>query len=232
MPLFIALFILLTITLSLLFVHLRFRLNLKLIVIAILIGLLASLVGDQVKQMGINFGIINKSDPIFNFIFSLFATGLSGQLIVFLFIKILIYPSRHFKMPVFGLIYCVWISIGFVLPEFLTMNEKTYPLINILNILGHISMSMILGYFISMAKFSEDAKQNFTYLNTGLGSIILIQGLHEFFILERQFPNLIVLMLGTSFLALMLTAHLLRQQKAEQNDSNNSKINDLYPNEQ
>ncbi len=232
MPLFIALFILLTITLSLLFVHLRFRLNLKLIVIAILIGFLASLVGDQMKQMGINFGIINKSDPIFNFIFSLFATGLSGQLIVFLFIKILIYPSRHFKMPVFGLIYCVWISIGFVLPEFLTMNEKTYPLINILNILGHISMSMILGYFISMAKFSEDAKQNFTYLNTGLGSIILIQGLHEFFILERQFPNLIVLMLGTSFLTLMLTAHLLRQQKAEQNDSNNSKINDLYPNEQ
>lgn len=232
MPLFIALFILLTITLSLLFVHLRFRLNLKLIVIAILIGFLASLVGDQVKQMGINFGIINKSDPIFNFIFSLFATGLSGQLIVFLFIKILIYPSRHFKSPVFGLIYCVWISIGFVLPEFLTMNEKIYPLIYILNILGHISMSMILGYFISMAKFSEDAKQNFTYLNTGLGSIILIQGLHEFFILERQFPNVIVLMLGTSFLALMLTAHLLRQQKAEQNDSNNNKINDLYPNEQ
>ena len=232
MPVFIALFRLHTITFSLLFVHLRFRLNLQLIVIAILIGFLASLVGDQMKQMGINFGIINKSDPIFNFIFSLFATGLSGQLIVFLFIKILIYPSRHFKRPVFGLIYCVWISIGFVLPEFLTMNEKTYPLINILNILGHISMSMILGYFISMAKFSEDAKQNFTYLNTGLGSIILIQGLHEFFILERQFPNLIVLMLGTSFLALMLTAHLLRQQKAEQNDSNNSKINDLYPNEQ
>lgn len=232
MPLFIALFILLTITLSLLFVHLRFRLNLSLILIAVIIGLLASLVGDQVKQMGINFGIINKSDPIFNFIFSLFATGLSGQLIVFLFINILIYPSRHFKMPVFGLIYCVWISIGFVLPEFLTMNEKTYPLINILNILGHISMSMVLGYFISMAKFSEDANQNFTYLNSGLGSIILMQGLHEFFILERQFPNLIVLMLGTSFLALMLTAHLLRQQKTEQKDSNNSKINDLYPNEQ
>jgi hypothetical protein len=39
-------------------------------------------------------------------------------------------------------------------------------------------------------------------------------------------------MLGTSFVALMLTAHLLKQQKAEPNDSNNSKINELYPNEQ
>jgi hypothetical protein len=211
MPLYFALFTLLTLTILLLFFHLKFKLNLSLIATAILIGLLASLAGEQVKQMGLNFGIINKSDPIFNFIFSLFATGLSAQLIVFLFFKTLIYPSRHFKKPIFGLFYCIWISIGFVLPEFLTMNEKTYPLINILNILGHISMSIVLGYFVSMAKFTADPKQNFTYLNSGLGSIILIQGLHEFFILEGQIHNLIVLILGSGILSLMLTAYLLRQ---------------------
>jgi hypothetical protein len=232
MSLFFAFFVLFVIIISLLYFHLRFRVKINLIVIAILIGLLASLAGNQVKQMGINFGIINKSDPIFNFIYSVFATGLSAQLLVFLFMKILIYPSKHFRSHIFGLLYCIWISIGFVLPEFLTMKEQTYPLLNTLNITGHISMSMLLGYFVSMAKFSEDQSQNFTYLNTGLAAIILIQGLHEFFILERQFPNLIVLILGTSFLALMLIAHLFRQHKAEADENQNSKINELYPNEQ
>jgi RsiW-degrading membrane proteinase PrsW (M82 family) len=229
MSLYFALFTLLTLTILLLYLHLRFKLNLSLIATALLIGLLASLAGDQVKQMGLNFGIINKSDPIFNFIFSLFATGLSAQLIVFLFFKTLIYPNRNFKRPIFGLFYCIWISIGFVLPEFLTMNEKTYPLINILNIFGHISMSMILGYFISMAKFATDPRQNFTYLNSGLGSIILIQGLHEFFILEGQIHNLIVLILGSGFLSLTLTTHLLsKENKAElETTAENLHLNDV-----
>jgi hypothetical protein len=109
------------------------------------------------------------------------------------------------------------------------MNEKTYPLINILNIFGHISMSMILGYFISMAKFATDPRQNFTYLNSGLGSIILIQGLHEFFILEGQIHNLIVLILGSGFLSLTLTTHLLsKENKAElKTTAENLHLNDV-----
>jgi hypothetical protein len=188
---------------------------------------LSSVAGNQVNQMGNNLGIINKSDPLFNFAYAFFATGLSMQLLQFLFLKILIYPSKEFNTPVFGLIHCVWISLGAIIPEILIIDYSTFPLIAILNIFGHISTAIVLGYFISMAKFSKDPTENFTYLNSGLAAAIIIQGLHEFFILERQIPNLMVLILGTTFLGFILTAHLFRQEN--QVNKEKAKLEDLYP---
>jgi len=222
-----ALVLLIIVLIVLLWVHLRYSLTLKLILIAIAIGVLSSFAGNQVNQMGINLDIINKSDPLFNFAYAFFATGLSMQLLQFLFLNILIYPSKEFNTPVFGLMHCVWISIGAIILEIFIIDYSTFPMIAICNILGHISTAIVLGYFISMAKFSMNPTENFTYLNSGLASAIIIQGLHEFFILERQIPNLIVLLLGTAFLGLILTAHLFRQEN--QVNKEKSTLEDSYP---
>ena len=216
----------------LLIVHYKYRMTLKPLAATLLMGILASFAAYQIKQMGFNFGIINKSDPIFNFTYAFFAIGLCMQLLQFLFLKVLIYPSPHFKSHLFGLIYCIWISIAALIPELFTLNNKEYPSLVILNIPGHISTAIIMGYFISMAKFSRDSNQNFTYLNSGLASAIIIQGLHEFFILEGQFPNLIVLILGTGFLSLILIAHLFRQENNTVKTIKNQKLEELYPEEE
>jgi formate hydrogenlyase subunit 3/multisubunit Na+/H+ antiporter MnhD subunit len=50
-----------------------------------------------------------------------------------------------------------------------------------------------------------------------LASAIIIQGLHEFFLIEGQIPNLIVLVLGSGFLCLFLMAVLFRQFNRKNN---------------
>lgn len=55
-------------------------------------------------------------------------------------------------------------------------------MLQILNLAGHFSLGTITGYFFAMARQIRDEQQTFTYLNSGLGEAIIVQGLQEFFI--------------------------------------------------
>ncbi len=161
--------------------------------------------------MGIKIGAIN-SDPLFNLIYALFAIGSAMQLLQFLFCRLVVYPCKEFKTLDYGLVYCIWISIGIITTRFMMLDFYIHPLVTVLNILGQLFIAVIFAYFLTMAKFTTDASQHSRYLNTGLASAIIIQGLHEFFLIEGQIPNLIVLVLGSGFLCLILMADLFRKQ--------------------
>ena len=202
--------------LLLLFVHNRKKISAAAILWSLLAGVVISFAGNAIKLMGIKIGAIN-SDPLFNFIYALFAIGSSMQLLQFLFCRLVIYPDKEFKTVDYGLVYCIWISIGITISRFMMLDFYIHPLVTVLNVLGQLFIAMIFGYFLTMAKFTTDASLHFRNLNTGLASAIIIQGLHEFFLIEGQIPNLIVLVLGSGFLCLLLMADLFRQFNRKNN---------------
>jgi hypothetical protein len=183
----------------------------------LLAGIIISFAGNGIKLLGIKIGAFNNSDPFFNFFYALFAIGSCMQLLQFLFCRLVIYPGQEFKTVDYGLVYCIWISIGITTTRFVMLDFYIHPLVTVLYILGQLFIAVIFAYFLTMAKFTGDADQHFRYLNTGLASSIIIQGLQEFFLIEAQIPNLIVLVLGSGFLCLILMADLFRQLNRKNN---------------
>jgi hypothetical protein len=229
MPLYLALIIILAAAALIIIIQLQQKLELKLNVPSLAVGALAVIVAMQIKELGIGFSVIGGRDPVMSLFFGLFAVGLCAQLIAFIYLRLAVYPSKVFKDPLFGLINSLWVSLGMILPHLFFLSESDNSLLPLLIIFGQLSLGFVLGYFMSMSKFTTEAQQNFMYQNTGLGASIIIQGLMEFFRWEQQFSNLMVLILGTGFISLIVLAHLLRLRTELSSEQNrNQLLEELY----
>ncbi len=212
MSLLIALTIVLGITVLLTLLHLKLKLSLRFVPYALTAASVIAQIAFLLRKMGYDFGVIEGRDPVMLLFYALFAIGLCSQLLSFLFLRYFVYPSKECSEPFFMVLYTLWLSLGMVTVELLLQPTGEDFLLPLLKVAGHLTLAAVFGYFIGMAKFAESPEQNFTYLNSGLGAAIIVQGLQEYFILEHNYPNLIILILGTGFIAMGLVAYLLRQK--------------------
>jgi len=215
MSIFIALASALLSCIVLIFIHINRKISLLLALPSLAAGAGISIVAARLQGLGLQFKVIGGSDLIMALFYGLFVVGLSSQLLSFLFLRFVIYTQKEFKEPVFATLFAVWLAMGSVLLKTFLMSANDNFQLAILNWAGHFSLALVLGYFVGMAKFATDAQQNFVYLNSGLGAAIVVQGLHEFFSWQQNYSNLVVLILGTGFIAMVLTAHLMRQKVVE-----------------
>lgn len=229
MSIFIALATALATCIALIFIHINRKIPLLLALPSIAVGVGIALLAALLESLGLYFNVIGGPDPVMTLFYGLFVVGLASQVLSFLFLRFVIYTQKEFKEPLFVMLFAIWMAMGAVLLETFSMPTSDYFLLPMLNWAGHLSLAIVLSYFVGMAKFSTDAQQNFVYLNSGLGAAIVVQGLHEFFCWQQNYPNLVVLILGTGFIAMVLTAHLLRQKAAEKEKvSQQKRLEHLY----
>ncbi|ABR49773.1 conserved hypothetical protein [Alkaliphilus metalliredigens QYMF] len=111
------------------------------------------------------------------------------------------YHSRHFNEKLDGIIYAVFSALGFATVENImyvvfryTGNYYVGIMRGILSVPAHMLFGVTMGYYLSLAKYTEDKELRSKYFTKSLIVPIVFHGLFNF-ILMAQIPILMLLFL-------------------------------------
>ena len=138
------------------------------------------------------------------FFFSVVFVGLVEEFFKFFCLIALPYFRKSFNEPLDGIVYAVFIAMGFATVENLiyasSYDIQTIALRGLTAVPAHASFAVVMGYFVGLAKLDE--KQRIKYFFLALVIPALIHGLYDFFILQTYYDWLI------SFASLVLIVSL------------------------
>jgi len=129
----------------------------------------------------------NWSRLIYYFFEAFIVAGLCEEYIKLAIIKIFVYNNPRFQRIVDGIIYTIIASLGFACIENILYvfpnNWETAIVRGLTAVPLHAVASGTMGYYIGLAKFSLDKKEESRLINIGLWQAIFIHGLYNFLIL-------------------------------------------------
>lgn len=111
---------------------------------------------------------------------------------------LLLYPFslRKFNEPMDGIVYSVMIGMGFATLENIlyagSFGLQTILVRALTAVPAHGAFSIIMGYFVGLAKFRTASKQG-PMIVKGFFLTVMLHGAYDFFILQSLFSWLIVL---------------------------------------
>ncbi|WMX16045.1 MULTISPECIES: PrsW family intramembrane metalloprotease [unclassified Aureispira] len=164
--------------------------------ICFVFGMFSTYPAIKMEEFGMrDLGIYNAiNDPFMTFTFTFAVVAFSEEFVKYIFLRYYIFPKKEFDEPMDGIVYSVMISMGFA-----TLENILYVVVRAANIEvafqigllrmitavpGHAIFAILMGYFVGLAKFSEE-KGNL-YLVIGLVSAILLHGTYDFFIFMQM----------------------------------------------
>jgi len=169
-------------------------------------------------------------------VFGLFISVLIGVALIeegvkYFFLKKYLYTREEFNEPMDGIVYAVMISLGFATVEnigyvFGSESEDGQGLfVAVMRMFTaiplHAVCGIILGYFVGLAKFSENSKP---LLYKGLFLAILVHGLYDYFLFlgegrgDTEAVQLLILSMITLAIAIYFSKKAI---KLHQEDSKN-----------
>lgn len=129
----------------------------------------------------------NWSRFYYYFFEAFIVAGLCEEYIKLAIIKIFVYNNPRFQKIIDGIIFTIVASLGFACIEnimYVIQNSfETAVVRGITAVPLHAVASGTMGYYIGLAKFSMDKKEEGRLINIGLWQAIFIHGLYNFLIL-------------------------------------------------
>ena len=123
----------------------------------------------------------------FNSIYAIFSSGLIEEFFKWTVLFFIAYKSAEFDEPFDGIVYGTSISLGFATAEnilYLMNNGMEYALTRaLLPVSGHALFGVIMGYYISKAKFAKESKWPFFLLSILLP--VFLHGIFNFLLLHQ-----------------------------------------------
>ena len=188
--------------------------------ICFLFGMLSTYPAIKMEEFGMrDLGIHDMaSDPFMTFTFAFAVIAFSEEFVKFVFLRYYIFPMDEFDEPMDGIVYSVMISMGFatlenilyvvIRPETIEIAFQTGLIRMITAVPGHAIFAVIMGYFVGLAKFTENDKGNLLLL-TGLMGAVLLHGTYDFFIFMHMKEYLIwfTLIFGVLASLILLKKH-------------------------
>ena len=124
------------------------------------------------------------------FLYVFFGIALIEEGVKYFFLKNYMYKKEEFNEPMDGIVYAVMISLGFATVEnisYVFKYEEQGLFVAITRMFTaiplHAVCGVILGYFVGLAKFSDDKRP---LLFKGLFLAVLIHALYNYFIFLGQ----------------------------------------------
>ena len=124
------------------------------------------------------------------FLYVFFGIALIEEGVKYFFLKNYMYKKEEFNEPMDGIVYGVMISLGFATVEniaYVFGNEGQELRIAVMRMFTaiplHAVCGVILGYFVGLAKFSDDKRP---LLFKGMFLAVLIHALYNYFIFLGQ----------------------------------------------
>lgn len=138
---------------------------------------------------------------------SLFGAALPEELLKFLFLIWIVWKNRNFNEFFDGIVYSTFLSLGFAGVEnvLYVANGGIGVAISraIFAVPAHFFFAVVMGYYLSMAKFRKQNKLWFGFL--AIAVPVLLHFLYDFFLMESDYYSSIDPSYATS---LMFTFYL------------------------
>lgn len=163
--------------------------------------------------------------------------GIPEELSKFLFFMIFIWNDRHFDEYFDGIVYASFIGLGFACVENIEyvfmFGFGTGVVRALLSVPGHFLFGVVLGYFLSMAKFQPEKRS--TYLWSGLLLAMLAHGLFDWLLMVSGSLNpaiggiiYMVFLWGDVKLWKLGLRYINTQQANSRKQAQNAKLNDVF----
>ncbi len=118
------------------------------------------------------------------FLYSTFVIGFVEELAKFIPLVLVLYRSKEFNEPYDGIIYGVFVSLGFAMVENVNYISSGGYEVGFWRaftaVPGHAVYGAVMGYFVGMAKFTPERQK--ILLFKGLLYAILLHGIYDFFL--------------------------------------------------
>ncbi len=153
--------------------------------------------------------------------------ALTEELFKFAAFWLLIWRNKNFNERFDGIVYAVFISLGFATVEnFFYVLESGVPtaiLRAFTAVPGHALFGVTMGYYLGLAKFGENKKQYYTYM--AILMPILLHGVYDFILMSQ---NGYLLLLFLPFIGFLWYSNF-RYMKSH---SQSSEFKDISPSNQ
>lgn len=121
--------------------------------------------------------------------YSAFAVaGFTEEIFKWIFVYFIAFKNKAFDEPLDGIIYCVFVSLGFATIEnifYILEGSYSVALVRaILSIPAHMLFAVSMGYYLSLSKFANDGKNSVFFLKS-LVVPILLHGMYDFILMSR-----------------------------------------------
>lgn len=121
--------------------------------------------------------------------------GLVEELFKFLFFFLYIWRNREFNEMYDGIVYAVFISLGFATVEnlayVLSAGISTAIVRSFTAVPAHALFAVAMGYYLGIAKFAKPQYRN-KYIMLGLIIPALLHGIYDFILLSRKLYLLVL----------------------------------------
>lgn len=115
--------------------------------------------------------------------------GIPEEFSKFVIFMILVWRDRNFDEYFDGIVYACFISLGFACLEnieyVLEFGFGTGIVRALISVPGHFLFGVVLGYFLSMAKFRPERRK--VYMWCGLAAAMLAHGMFDWLLMITQF---------------------------------------------
>jgi RsiW-degrading membrane proteinase PrsW (M82 family) len=174
----------------------------KLLLFVMFLGMLSvipALIGETVLGF---VGVIFGSGFIGTAYRAFIQVALVEEFCKWIIIIIVIYKRPEFDEPIDGIVYCVFVSLGFAAVEnilYVLTKYVTSPNIalfrGVLSVPAHALFGISMGYFMSLAKYSTNPIASKRYYRRSLWIPVFFHGIYDF-ILFTGIPLLLIVFVG------------------------------------
>jgi RsiW-degrading membrane proteinase PrsW (M82 family) len=120
------------------------------------------------------------------------SVGFTEELLKFLVVILIIYPNKNFDEPFDGIVYSVFVGMGFATAENMTFVLQGGAGLAVMRMLSaipaHFVFAVIMGYYLGKAKSSK--KSQFLFIGLSLLIPVLIHSLYDYFLFLDFVPGL------------------------------------------
>ena len=120
------------------------------------------------------------------------SVSITEELLKFLVVILILYPNKNFDEPFDGIVYAVFVGMGFATAENLAFVMQGSASLAILRMLSavpaHFVFAVIMGYYLGKAKTEE--KNKFLYLILSLLIPIIFHAFYDYFLFLENIPGI------------------------------------------
>ncbi len=120
------------------------------------------------------------------------SVSITEELLKFLVVILILYPNKNFDEPFDGIVYAVFVGMGFATAEnlaFVMQGSATLAILRMLSAVpAHFVFAVIMGYYLGKAKTEE--KNKFLYLILSLLIPIIFHAFYDYFLFLENIPGI------------------------------------------
>jgi len=138
------------------------------------------------------FGFINMNNIFLQVGGEALTVAITEEMLKFIVVILIIYPNKAFDEPFDGIVYSVFVGMGFATAENLTFvlqGDTSIALFRMLSAIpAHFVFAVIMGYYLGIAKSKK--KNEFFYISLSIIIPITLHAFYDYFLYLDFVPGL------------------------------------------